>query len=370
MGGVDWLSDGAARRAEAGLHRTLTPRAADDGVLDLAGNDYLGLARHPDVVAAGIAAMTAYGAGSTGSRLVTGTTELHAELEDALAAFAGAESALVYSSGYLANLGAVTALAGPDCLVVSDERNHASLVDACRLARSQIVVTPHLDVDAVQKVLADRVEERALVVADAVFSVDGDVSPLAELHAMSRAHGAVLIVDEAHALGVVGADGRGLCALAGIAGESDVVQTVTLSKSLGSQGGAVVGSRAVRDHLVDTSRPFIFDTALAPASVSAALAALRLVSPERVADVRAAAKALASALGVVATAGAFVRVEVGDPVRAVAARDACLAEGVRVGCFRPPSVPSGEACLRITARADLTADDIVRAVDVVRRSLA
>jgi 8-amino-7-oxononanoate synthase len=168
----------------------------------------------------------------------------------------------VFSSGYLANLGAVTALAGAGSLVVSDAQNHASLVDACRLARGDVVVTAHRDVAAVNRALADRRTEQAVVVTDAVFSVDGDLAPLAELHRTARHHGALLVVDEAHGLGVVGPEGRGAAAAAGIAGEPDVVLTLTLSKSLGAQGGAVLADPVVIEHLVNTARAFIFDTGL------------------------------------------------------------------------------------------------------------
>ncbi len=367
---LGWLTAAAAARDAAGLHRELRPRTAGEQVLDLASNDYLGLCRHPDVVAAGVDALKAYGAGSTGSRLVTGSTALHDELEQALAAHTGTERALVFSSGYLANLGAVTALAGPGSLVVSDALDHASLIDACRLSRARVAVVPHGDVSAVEAALRDRPEERALVLTEAVFSVDGDLAPLAALHDVVRRHCAVLLVDEAHGLGVVGPAGAGACAAAGLAGEPDVVLTVTLSKALGSQGGAVLGPAMLREHLVDTARPFGFDTGLAPAAAGAALAALSLVRPARVAALRTATDCLARALGVLPSAGAVVALVLGDAHAAHRAQAACLTEGVRVGCFRPPSVPEGRSCLRLTARADLTATDLARAVPVVLAAAA
>ncbi|MCW2608413.1 MAG: 8-amino-7-oxononanoate synthase, partial [Frankiales bacterium] len=269
-----WLSAARADVAARGLVRRLDP--GEDGLLDLASNDYLGLARSPVVVAAAVEAAQRYGAGSTGSRLVTGTTPVHLDLEQALAGRTGAEAALVFSSGYLANLGALTVLGGPDVLVVSDADNHASLVDGCRLSRSPVQVVPHRDVAAVARALS-AAPGRAVVVTDAVFSVDGTLAPLAELHAVVRAAGALLLVDEAHALGVLGPAGAGACAALGLAAEPDVVRTVTLSKSLGSQGGAVLGTALLRDHLVDTARAFVFDTGLAPSSAAAALAALGLV---------------------------------------------------------------------------------------------
>ena len=367
-----WLADHADRRAAAGLRRALRPRAAAEGLLDLAGNDYLGLARDPRVVAGGVAALWAWGAGSTGSRLVTGTTALHAELEAELAAFVGAPAALVFSSGYAANLGAVTALSGPGALVVSDAANHASLVDACRLSRARVAVTPRDDVAAVDAALATRSEARALVVTDGVNSVDGAPAPLAALHAVCRARGALLVVDDAHGLGVVGPGGRGSLAAAGLAGADDVVSTVTLSKALGSQGGAVLGPVAVVEHLVDTARSFIFDTGLAPACAGAALAALRVLAaePDRPAAVLRVAAALARAAGVPVPPSSVVAVVLGEPERAVAAAAACAERGVRVGCFRPPSVPEGTSRLRLTARADLSAADLDRVRAVLADVLA
>jgi 8-amino-7-oxononanoate synthase len=366
---LGWVADATARRTAAGLHRELRPRSADDGVLDLASNDYLGLAHHPEVVEAAVAAVRAFGAGSTGSRLVTGSTVLHDELEAALADRVGTAEALVFSSGYLANLGAVTALAGPGTLVVSDAANHASLVDACRLSRARVVVAPHADPEAVEALLRDRDEERALVVTDAVFSADGALAPLVALHEACRRHRAVLLVDDAHGLGVVGPAGAGATAAAGLAGEPDVVVTVTLSKALGSQGGAVLAPRGLRAHLVDTARSFVFDTGLAPASAAAATAALALVTPDRVTTLRRTTERLAAALATEPAAGAVVAVHVGDPHAAAAAQARCLEQGVRVGCFRPPSVPEGRSCLRLTARAGLSDADVDRAAAVALASL-
>ncbi|HEX4249846.1 MAG TPA: 8-amino-7-oxononanoate synthase [Pseudonocardia sp.] len=368
---LDWLGGHARRRRAAGLRRELRPRPAGEPVLDLAGNDYLGLSADPRVVEGGLAALRTWGAGSTGSRLVNGSTALHAELEHELAAFTGYRAALVFSSGYLANLGVVTALSGPGSLIVSDGANHASLIDACRLSRARVEVVPHNDVAAMDAVLAVRSERRALLVTDSVGSVDGDHAPLAELHAVARARGAVLLVDEAHGLGVCGPGGRGLLAEAGLAGADDVVATVTLSKALGGQGGAVLGPLAVVEHLVDAARSFIFDTGLAPASVGTALAALRILAaePERPAAALAAAAAIAASAGVPAPASAVVSVVLGDPAVAFDAAARCLARGVRVGCFRPPSVPAGTSRLRLTARATLTAAELAGVHDVLTEVL-
>jgi 8-amino-7-oxononanoate synthase len=366
-----WIDEQSRARRRAGLVRTLRPRAADSPLLDLAGNDYLGLARHPEVIDGAVEAARAWGGGSTGSRLVTGTTELHAELERELADFCGFEAALVFSSGYAANLAAVTALAPHGSLIVSDMGNHASLIDGCRLGRGTTQIVAHADPEAVRKALSTH-DGPAVAVSDTVFSVDGDVAPLAELASACRAYGAGLVVDDAHGLGVVGPGGRGAPHGAGLAGAPDVVVTVTLSKSLGSQGGAVLGPARVIDHLVNSARTFMFDTGLAPAAVGAALAALRLLrrEPERAARASAVAAALHARL----TAGgheavrpdaAVVSVRASSPEHAVRWAADCRAAGVAVGCFRPPSVPDGVSRLRLAARADLTDGQVEHAVHVI-----
>ena len=354
------------QRRQAGLVRTLRPVPA--GVLDLASNDYLALSRHPEVLAAASRALDDHGAGATGSRLVTGTTVLHGGLELALARRTGAQAGLVFSSGYLANLGAVGVLAGPGTLVVSDAGNHASLIDACRLSRAQVVVVPHGDPDAVAATLA-RHRGPSLVVTDAVFSVDGALAPLPDLLRVVRRAGGLLLVDEAHALGVLGAGGGGACVAAGLQDAPELVRTVTLSKSLGSQGGAVLGPALLRDTLVDTARAFVFDTGLAPSACAAALAALGLVDDALVARLQAVNADLAAAVGVPPTPGAVVRVPVGDAHGALAAQARLLADGLAVGCFRPPSVAHGQSCLRLTARADLRPADLVRAGGLVRAAV-
>jgi 8-amino-7-oxononanoate synthase len=370
----DWLDTRADERRGAGLTRQVRPRRADSDLLDLAGNDYLGLSRDKRVAGAAAAATLRWGAGSTGSRLVTGTIEAHIELEQELASFCGTQAGLVFSSGFMANLGVLTALSGKGSAIVTDAYLHASLIDGCRLSRADVAVMPHGDVAAITHALKTRRTERALVVTDSVFSVDGDLAPLRELHAACRDHGAALVVDDAHGFGVLGPGGRGAVAEAGLIGEPDVVTTVTLSKALGAQGGAVLGPRRVIKHLVNSARSFIFDTGLAPSSTTAALAALHLLRdepalPERV---RAAALTLAArlreaGLRVTEPDAAVVSVLASTPEQAVAWADDCRAAGVWVGCFRPPSVPDGVSRLRLTARADLTEADLDRAVEVITR---
>ncbi|MFC8126892.1 8-amino-7-oxononanoate synthase [Streptomyces sp. NPDC057302] len=371
----DWIDEQASLRARAGLVRTLRPRPADaGGLLDLASNDYLGLARHPEIIEGASAAARRWGGGATGSRLVTGSTELHAELERELAEFCGFESALVLSSGYAANLAAVTALAPHGSLIVSDAGNHASLIDGCRLARGTTQVVPHGDIEAVRKSL-DGHAGPAVVVSDTVFSVDGDAASLTELSSVCGEAGAGLVVDDAHGLGVLGDGGRGAPQGAGLAGSAHTVATVTLSKSFGSQGGAVLGPAKVIDHLVNAARTFIFDTGLAPAAAGAALAALRLLrrEPERAARAREVAAELherltAQGLSAVRPDAAVVSVRAPSPEAAVRWAADCRGAGLAVGCFRPPSVPDGISRLRLTARADLTGTQIADAVRVISRT--
>jgi 8-amino-7-oxononanoate synthase len=369
-----WLEEEDRRRRAAGLVRTLRPRAAESPLLDLAGNDYLGLARHPEVTGAAADAALRWGAGSTGSRLVTGSTLLHARLETELAAFTGFEAALVLSSGYTANLAAVTALTGADSLIVSDAANHASLIDGCRLTHAARAVVPHSSPAAVDAALAGHAG-RALVVTDSVFSVDGDAAPLRALAALCARHGAALLVDDAHGFGVLGDGGRGAAHAAGLAGTPGTVATVTLSKSLGSQGGAVLGPARVVEHLVNTARTCVFDTALAPAAAAGALAALRVLRREPGRAVRARsvaadlhARLCAAGFAAVRPDAAVVSVRVPSPGAAVRWAEDCRAEGVAVGCFRPPSVPDGVPRLRLTARGDLTADETARAVAALART--
>ena len=367
-----WLGAAERQRREAGLRRSLRPRPAVATELDLASNDYLGLSQHPDVIEGGVAALRMWGAGATGSRLVTGDTELHQQFESELAEFVGAASALLFSSGYTANMGAVVGLSGAGSLLVSDAHSHASLVDACRLARARVVVTSLCDVSAVDAALSSRDEERAVVITDSVFSADGALAPVRELHEVCRRHSALLVVDEAHGLGVRGG-GRGRRYELALAGAPDVVMTTTLSKALGSQGGVVLGPAAVRAHLIDAARPFIFDTGLAPAAVGAARAALGVLraEPWRPEAVLRHARALAEICDVSEVPqSAVVSVILGDPEVALAAATACLDAGVKVGCFRPPTVPAGTSRLRLTARASLDAAELKIARRVLTDVLA
>jgi 8-amino-7-oxononanoate synthase len=376
-GWLDTLTHQAIERETAGLRRELRPHGPADSVFDLAGNDYLGLARHPEVVEAAVEAVRAYGLGATGSRLVRGSTQAHDDLETGLADWLGTQTALVYSSGYLANLGAVRGLVGPGTLIVSDAYNHASLVDGCRMAKAahdgvRTVVSPHADVPAVRDTLAAHPGRPALVITESVFSVDGDLAPLRALHEVCREYGALLLVDDAHALGVLGPQGAGGVAAAGLAGEPDVIVTATLSKAFGAAGGLIAGPAELRRHLVDTGRTFIYDTALPPAVAAGAVAALRVLRTgdalrAELADRAgyATARLRAAGLEVPAPTGGVLSVTAPGPAQALAWAAACRERGVAVGCFRPPSTPDGRSRLRLTINVGVARRDFERAVDVI-----
>jgi 8-amino-7-oxononanoate synthase len=374
------MSEIAERLAELeslGLTRTLRtvsgpqgPRVTLDGepVLLLCSNNYLGLADDPRVREAAAGAAAELGAGAGASRLVSGTMDVHRRLERALADFEQTEACVLFGSGYLANLGTIGALAGPGDTIFSDALNHASIVDGCRASRAEIVVYRHRDCEHLesclrrdaQRLASDRRGERArrrLIVTDSVFSMDGDVAPLAEIVRLARDYNARVLVDEAHATGAFGSGGRGAVSDAGLQGQVDVV-IGTLSKALGSYGAYACASEETVRYLVNTSRPLIFSTAPPPPSVAAALAALEELreQPELVARLRDAARALRDGL---ADEGFAVRrgdmhivpLIVGDAQHTVRLCSAALQRGVFAQAIRPPTVPAGGSRLRLAAMA-------------------
>ena len=371
---ADWVAGlrrQASLRARAGLSRSLRVRDAADTVIDLAGNDYLGLSRHPSVVAAARQALDGYGLGATGSRLVRGTTTEHALLERDLADLLGWPAALAFSSGYLANLAAIRALVGPHTRIVSDAHAHASLIDGCRICRAETVVVPHASPADVRSMLASA-PGRAVVVTESIFSVDGDLAPLAELHAACLEHDAILLVDDAHALGVLGPYGAGGVAAAGLSGAPNLVVTATLSKAVGAGGGVVAGPEPLVKHLIDTGRTFIYDTALPPAVAAGARAGLALLrdAGEARRELAARARLAVSVLGdagfeVSRPDGGVISVTAPGPAQAVAWAAACGDQGVAVGCFRPPSTPDDRSRLRLTINTGVRRADFEHALAVV-----
>jgi 8-amino-7-oxononanoate synthase len=361
----EWLTERARRRVRAGTVRTTDARRngqAGGGLLDLASNDYLGLAGDPRLRDAAAEATRRFGTGARASRVVTGTTDSHAEVEHELAALTAQPACLVFSSGYVANIAVMTALGDEDTLIVTDAHIHASLIDGSRLSRSPVVICPHLDLRTLDRLLRRRRQPRAMVVMESIYSVLGDAADVAASAEICADHDALLVVDEAHGIGVAG-EGRGAVHAAGLAGAGHVVVTATLSKALGAQGGAVLGSDLLREHLVNAARTFVFDTGLAPASAAAAAMACRIVraEPERVAALHEVADRIATAAGIDRSPGAVQSIPVGSPDAAFAAAQRLQASGILVGCFRPPSVPDGISRLRLTARATVEPDEAARA---------
>ena len=367
-----WLDERAELRRSRGTERSdpvlrgSAPAAGRGEVLDLASNDYLGLSQDERIVAAAHAALDRYGASATASRLVTGTLPVHRDLEASLCRLTGQPSALAFSTGYAANLGALTALSGRGAEILLDAHAHASLHDAARMSRVPHATFAHSDPADLDRELATRAGSRVVVAVESIYSVLGDAAPLPDLVAVCARHDALLVVDEAHGIGVAG-EGRGLVAALGLLGAPNLVVTMTLSKSLGSQGGAVLAPLAVRDHLVNTARSFIFDTGLAPAAAGAAAAAADVVAgdPGLARRVRRHAEAIATTLHIEPAAGAVQSLPMPSPEAAVAACLALRQRGVLVGCFRPPSVPDGISRLRVTARADLSTDEVDTAARLI-----
>jgi 8-amino-7-oxononanoate synthase len=335
-------------------------------VLVFAGSNYLDLAHHPEVVEAAARAARDIGCAAGGSRLITGNLALHEALEDELAEFLGTESALTFNTGYMANLGVIPALVGTGDALVSDELNHASIVDGARLSQARLRVFPHGDLAALETALrAAAVESRRVLLAvDGVYSMDGDVAPLARMVELAHRYGAMVLVDDAHGTGALGAGGRGSPEHAGVRRGIDV-HVGTLGKSLGSFGAFAAGSRRLRELLVNTARSFIFSCALAPPQIEAARAALRVASrePWRRWRLQAGAAALRRRLAAAGISTApsqthIVPVVVGDNAEAMALCEALLARGFYAQGIRHPSVPRGTARLRITPMATHTDEEI------------
>ena len=350
------------------------PRVLLDGqpVLLLCSNNYLGLADHPRVREAAADAAMRWGVGAGASRLVSGTMTVHHRLEERLARFKGSEACVLFGSGYLANLGAIGALAGPGDAVFSDELNHASIVDGCRLSRARVFIYRHLDSEHLEWGLRRTGGEgRRLIATDSVFSMDGDLAPLGEIAQIARRHGARLLVDEAHATGALGPGGRGAVAQAGLEEEVDVL-VGTLGKALGSYGAYVCGEASMVRYLINTARALIFSTAPGPPAVAGALAALELVEerPRRVERLRSNARVLRGALAaegfpVSESEMQIVPLLAGDAQGALDLCRAALEQGVFAQAIRPPSVPAGTSRLRLTAMASHSPAELRRAARVL-----
>ncbi|HWD74463.1 MAG TPA: 8-amino-7-oxononanoate synthase [Solirubrobacteraceae bacterium] len=359
-----------------GLHRRTRlvsgpqgPHILLDGkpVLLLCSNNYLGLADHPRVREAAADAAMRWGVGVGASRLVSGTMTIHRRLEERLAAFTGRESALLFGSGYLANTGVVAALARPGDVVFSDERNHASIIDGCRLSRAEVFVYDHRDVDHLAWGIEQADGRGALIVTDSVFSMDGDVAPLSEIVDLAQRHGIRTMIDEAHGTGAVGPGGRGALAQDGLEDQVDVI-TGTLGKALGSYGGFVACDQRMSRYLVNAARTFISSTALPPPAAAGALAALQLLQerPQRVDRLAANAAALRRGLeregfDVAGSRTQILPLVVGDAGLAMQICDAALRRGVFAQAIRPPTVPALTSRLRLSVMATHREEELARA---------
>jgi 8-amino-7-oxononanoate synthase len=352
------------------------PRVVLDGkpVLLLCSNNYLGLADHPRVREAAADAAMRWGVGAGASRLVSGTMTIHRRLEERLAEFEHTEAALLFGSGYLANVGVVSSLAGPGEVVLSDELNHASIVDGCRLSRAQTVVYDHCDLDHLEWCLQEADGRAAVIVTDSVFSMDGDVAPLAGILELARRYDCRMVVDEAHGTGCLGPHGRGAVAEAGLSGEIDVV-VGTLGKALGAYGAYAACSADMAQFLINSARSLIFSTAPPPPAVAGALAALELLieQPRRVEKLQANADALRDELAregfeVAGSTTQIVPLIVGDAGLAMAICEAALERGVFAQAIRPPTVPEGTSRLRLAVMASHTKAELRDAARALGRA--
>ena len=375
----DVLTSRLAQVKEKGLHRVLRPvDGAQDAVVSLNGHDvllfssnnYLGLANHPALKRAAIQATERFGCGSGASRLISGSMAVHHELEARLAALKKTEAALVFPTGYHANVGVLSALMGPGDTILSDGLNHASIIDGCRLSRAEVRVYPHGDTCALDALLAACPPSgQRLIVTDTVFSMDGDLAPLAELVALAGRYDAWLMVDEAHATGVFGPHGGGLVEEAGLVDHVDI-HMGTLGKALGGIGAYVAGSRALIDWLVNRARSFVYTTGMPPASAASALAALDIVErePERRQRLWDNTRFLSDGLRGLGyrlgeTRSQILPIIVGDARQTMSLAEAVLRRGVFAHGIRPPTVPEGTSRIRVTPMATHTGAQLERTLD-------
>ncbi|HSK29819.1 MAG TPA: 8-amino-7-oxononanoate synthase [Candidatus Limnocylindria bacterium] len=379
---ADFLQAELEQIKSAGLYRRLRRVESDQGptlmidgreVINFSSNNYLGLANHPALAAAAKEALDRYGSGSGASRLISGNMSLHEELESRLAKFKGTEAALVFNSGFQANTGAISTLAGEGDAVFSDALNHASIIDGCRLSRAKTFVYPHNDLGGLEEALKNaKGFRRKLIVTESIFSMDGDEAPLAGIVELAERYGAFVMVDEAHATGIFGAQGAGVLQKLGL-GERVLVQMGTLGKALGGFGAYIAGNRDLRDLLINRCRSFIFTTALPPALMAMAIAAVDLVErePKRRESLRRNCERLRSglaALGFQLGGGTspILPLIVGDAGECMSFSEALMDREVFAQGIRPPTVPPGTSRLRITLMATHTDEQIDRALQAFK----
>lgn len=364
-----------------GLYRELRyleaaqgPRTVIDGkdVLLLSSNNYLGLCNDERLKRAAMNAIEKYGVGSGGSRLITGSYDIHRELENKIAHFKRTEACIVFNTGYMANLGTITSLADKNWVIFSDSLNHASIVDGCRLSGARTVIYKHRDLEDLQKKVAEYKGRSGLIVTDGVFSMNGDIAPLPEIVAIARQHGLLVMVDDAHATGVLGPNGGGTSDYFHLKGDVDI-QMGTLSKALASEGGYVAGKQYLIDYLRNKARSFIFSTALAPHTIGVSLNALNIVmnEPEPRRTLLASslwfqARLRSAGFHVMETKTPIIPVMIGEAGMAVQFSRRLMEEGIHVPAIRPPTVPAGTSRLRITLMATHTREDLEFALQKIK----
>jgi len=378
----EWLAAERERRAREGRIRSLRPLAPVDGfraeldgrrIVLFSSNDYLGLSSHPRVKEAAAATASRYGMGPRGASLICGYSEDHAALESDLAALTKSEEALVFPTGFAANLSVLTALSDSDTAIFSDERNHASIIDGCRLARgggARVVVYRHADPDHLDRLLGESDARRRLVVTETVFSMDGDVAPLADLVEVKARHGALLVTDEAHAFLVFGETGGGAAEAAGVRDGVDLL-VGTLGKAVGAQGGFVAGSGELREHLVNAGRAFIYSTALPRPVVAAARAALAVArgEPEHRERLWDRVRTFGEAMGI-EPRSPVIPILLGTEERAVRVARDLLDRGFYVPAIRPPTVAAGTSRLRVTLSAAHSTEELEGLIGALTECLA
>lgn len=372
--------DELKRIKESGLYRQMkylqSPqqpyvKIAGKSYLMLSSNSYLGLCNDQRLKQAAMDAMEKYGVGSGGSRLTTGSYEVHKKLEDEIAAFKGAEAALLFNTGYMANVGAISSIAGKDWVIFSDRFNHASIIDGCRLSGAEIIIYEHCDASDLETKAHSHRGRRALVVTDGIFSVDGDIAPLPEIVQVAKKYNMLLMVDDAHATGVLGENGGGTADYFGLQNEIDI-QMGTFSKALASEGGFIAGNRGLIDYLANKARSFIFSTALAPATVAVSLRALEIVQAEprlRQSLIANSAwfreKLREIGFEIMDFPTPIISIVLGPPDLTVNFSNRLMEKNIFVSAIRPPTVPQGTSRLRINLMATHTKDDLARAIDAM-----
>jgi glycine C-acetyltransferase len=378
---LQFLEDAMGQIRSEGLYRSLRilageqkPQARFDGreVINLSSNNYLGLTTHPKLREAALRAVKELGVGSGSVRTIAGTMDLHMELERRIAAFKKTEASVVFQSGFTANAGTVSAILGKEDLILSDELNHASIIDGARLSRATIKVFPHRDTAALERLLGETKSfPRRLVITDGVFSMDGDIAPMKEIAALARAHGAIMMVDDAHASGVLGRAGRGTVDHFDLHGQVDI-QVGTLSKAIGVLGGYVAGSKTLIEYLYHRARPFLFSTSHPPAVAAACLAAFDMLEqePERIERLWSNTKRLKDGLARLGfdtgrSETPITPIFVGEADLAMRFSDRLFERGVFAQGIGYPTVAKGRARLRTIVTATHTEEELDRALSIL-----